>query len=58
MMLANYHGQIFNASEIANSLQISRATVVSYLDILASTFMIRILQPWFENIKKRQVKSP
>ena len=58
MMLANYHGQIFNASEISNSLQISRATVVNYLDILASTFMIRVLQPWFENIKKRQVKSP
>jgi predicted AAA+ superfamily ATPase len=58
MMLANYHGQIFNALEMANSLQISRATVVNYLDILAATFMIRVLQPWFENIKKRQVKSP
>jgi len=30
----------------------------SYLDILTGTFMIRQLQPWFENLGKRQVKSP
>jgi len=58
MMLCFYHGQIFNAQEIAKSLMLSDKTVTSYLDILAGTFMIRILQPWFENIKKRQVKTP
>src|SRR3990167_1363600 len=58
MMLCFYHGQIFNASEIANSLMISDKTVTRYLDILAGTFMIRILQPWYENIKKRQVRRP
>lgn len=58
MMLCFYHGQIFNASEIAHSLMLSDKTVTRYLDILAGTFMIRVLQPWYENIKKRQVRKP
>lgn len=58
MMLCHYHGQLFNASEIASSLMVSDKTAKKYLDILSGTFMIRALQPWFENIKKRQVKTP
>jgi predicted AAA+ superfamily ATPase len=58
LMLAHYHGQIFNASEISRSLGVSDHTVRKYLDILAGTFMVRILTPWLENIHKRQVKSP
>ncbi|MDP8216237.1 MAG: DUF4143 domain-containing protein [Candidatus Kaelpia imicola] len=57
-MLAHYHGQVFNASEIARSLGISVMTVKRYLDVLTGVFMIRQVQPWFGNIKKRQVKSP
>jgi predicted AAA+ superfamily ATPase len=58
MMLTHYHGQIVNYSELGRSLDISDATVRRYIDILAGSFMIRRLQPWFENIGKRQVKSP
>ncbi|MHB9148298.1 MAG: DUF4143 domain-containing protein, partial [Candidatus Amoebophilus sp.] len=58
MMLAHYHGQILNATEIGKSLSISHHTVKKYLDILSGTFMVRLLTPWFENISKRQVKSP
>ncbi len=58
MMLAHYHGQIVNLSEIGRSFGLSYKTVASYLDILASTFMVRLLQPWHENIAKRQVKAP
>lgn len=58
LMLAHYHGQIFNASELGRSLGISDHTVRKYLDILVGTFMIRTLTPWFENLGKRQVKSP
>jgi predicted AAA+ superfamily ATPase len=58
MMLCSYHGQLFNASSLATSLMISPKTVMKYVDILAGTFMVRILQPWFENITKRQVKTP
>lgn len=58
LMLCHYHGQIFNASEIGRSLAVSYHTTQSYLDILAGTFMVRVLPPWFENLKKRQVKSP
>jgi predicted AAA+ superfamily ATPase len=58
IMLSHYHGNIFNASELARSFGISDTTVRRYLDILTGTFMIRQLLPWRENIKKRQVKSP
>lgn len=58
LMLAHYHGQILNASDFGRSLGISHHTVRKYLDILSGTFMMRILTPWFENISKRQVKSP
>jgi hypothetical protein len=57
-MLAHYHGQTWNASELGRSLDLSDKTVRSYLDVLAGTFMIRQLQPWYENIGKRQVKAP
>jgi uncharacterized protein len=57
-MLAHYHGQLWNAAEIARSLSSSENTARKYLDILAGAFMVRVLPPWFENIGKRQVKAP
>ena len=57
-MLAHYHGQIFNASEIGKSLGVADTTANRYLDILSGTFMVRRLSPWFENLGKRQVKRP
>lgn len=57
-MLAHYHGNILNVSELGRSFGASDATIKHYLDILSGTFMIRQLQPWWENIGKRQVKSP
>lgn len=57
-MLAHYHGQAWNASWIGRSMGLSDKTVRGYLDILSGTFMIRQLQPWHENLAKRQVKAP
>ena len=57
-MLAHYHGQTWNASEFARSFGVSDHTVRRYLDFLACTFMVRVLSPWSENVRKRQVKSP
>ncbi len=57
-MLAHYHGNIFNASELGRSFGTSDTTIRRYLDLLTGTFMVRQLQPWYENIKKRQVKAP
>jgi predicted AAA+ superfamily ATPase len=57
-MLAHYHGQTFNASEMGRSLGVADTTMKRYLDILAGTFMVRRLTPWFANIGKRQVKAP
>ncbi len=57
-MLAHYHGQVWNAAEFARALGSSEGTARRYLDILTGAFVVRALQPWFVNIKKRQVKSP
>jgi len=57
-MLAHYHGQVWNASEFGRSFGVSDHTVRNYLDILTSAFVVRQLPPWYENTKKRQVKSP
>lgn len=56
-MLAHYHGQVWNASEPARSLGVSHTTIRKYLDLLESLFMVRQLQPYYANIKKRQVKN-
>ena len=57
-MVAHYHGQTWNSTEIAGSLGISDHTARRYLDILAGAYMIRLLPPWFENLGKRQRKAP
>jgi predicted AAA+ superfamily ATPase len=57
-MVAHSHGQVWNAAQFARSLGTSENTVRRYLDILAGAYLVRILPPWFENIGKRQVKSP
>jgi len=57
-MLAHYHGNIWNASEIARSLGTKEDSARHYLDILTGTYIIRQLQPWFTNTGKRVVKSP
>ncbi len=57
-MLAHYHGQVWNASEIARSLGADYKTSQRYLDVLSSTFVTRALRPFHANVKKRQVKSP
>jgi predicted AAA+ superfamily ATPase len=57
-MVAHYHGQIWNASELARALSIGESTVRRYLDLMTGVFMVRQLSPWFENLGKRQVKSP
>lgn len=57
-MLAHYHGQIWNGSEIAAALGVSPHTTRDYLDALEQTFMIRRLQPWHANLGKRLVKAP
>jgi predicted AAA+ superfamily ATPase len=57
-MLAHVHGQVWNAADPARSLGVSEPTVRRYLDWLTQGFMVRQLLPWYENLGKRQVKSP
>jgi predicted AAA+ superfamily ATPase len=57
-MVAHYHGQVWNSSEVGRSLGDAHTTVKRHLDILTGALMVRQLPPWFENLGKRQVKSP
>ncbi len=57
-MIAHYHGQIWNAAEPARALGVSESTTRRHLDLLTDAFMIRQLQPYHVNIRKRQVKAP
>ncbi len=57
-MVAHYHGQIWSGAEFARALSVSEPTIRRYLDLMSDVFMLRQLQPWFENISKRQVKAP
>lgn len=57
-MLAHYHAQVWNGAELGRAFGVSHHAVRRYLDALEATFMVRSLQPWSVNLKKRQVKSP
>ena len=57
-MLAHYHAQTWNASELAKSFDVSQAIIRKKLDILTGAFAIRQLPAWYENLGKRTVKSP
>ena len=57
-MLAHYHGQVWNGSELGRAFGVSHTTVRSYLNLLTDTFTVRQLPPWTENLGKRVVKSP
>lgn len=57
-MVAHYHGQVWNSAEPARALGLSANTVRRYLDVLTDAMVLRQLQPWHANLKKRQVKSP
>lgn len=57
-MLAHYHGQTWNASELGRAFGVADTTVRSYLDTLTAALVVRQLQPWHENLAKRQVKAP
>ncbi len=57
-MVAHYHGERWNAAAVGRSLGVSGPTVRRYLDTLTDALVVRQLQPWFENVGKRQVRSP
>ena len=57
-MLAHVHSRTWNASALGRSMGVGVNAVNRYRDLLAGTFMIRVLPPWFENVGKRVVKAP
>ena len=57
-MLGHWHGQVWKSSEFARSFGVADTTVRRYLDVLSGALVVRQLQPWQENIAKRQVKAP
>lgn len=58
MMIAHLHAEVLNVSSLGRSLGVTSPTVQKYLELLEGSFLIRRLPPYFQNIKKRLVKSP
>ncbi len=57
-MMAHLNGQLLNSTAIANSIGVTTPTIIRYLDFLEEAFLIKSLQPFSWNMKKRLVKSP
>ncbi len=57
-MCAHIHGQLLNRSKLGASLGVSHHTINTYIDLLDQTFLLRVLEPYHANIKKRLIKSP
>lgn len=57
-MLAHLQGETINYSKLASNLEVDAKTVSHYIDILADLLLVRRLEPWHANVKKRLVKSP
>jgi predicted AAA+ superfamily ATPase len=57
-MLAHVHGQVLNSSKIADSMGVSSHTIRKYIDLLAQTFVVRVLPAFSINLKKRLIKAP
>jgi predicted AAA+ superfamily ATPase len=57
-MIAHCHGGPLNASELARGISVDQKTAARYVDVLAGTFLVRRLPPWFVNTSKRLVKTP
>ena len=57
-MCAHNQGQLLNASKLGESLGLTHPTVRKYIDLLEQTYILRTLQPYEANVKKRLVRSP
>lgn len=57
-MLAHYHGNLINYAEIGRSLELNINTIKRYIGFLKNAFLIRVIEPFHSNLKKRLVKSP
>ncbi|HIS39352.1 MAG TPA: ATP-binding protein [Candidatus Aphodovivens avistercoris] len=51
-------GQLFNASDIANAINVDYKTVQSWLSILQASGIVRLLRPFWPNIGKSLTKTP
>lgn len=57
-LVAHAHGQLWNAAVPARALGIAESTARRYIDVLGDALLVRVLQPWHENMGKRLVKTP
>lgn len=57
-MCAHLHGQTINYSQLGSALGLSHTTIRGYIELLTQTFVVRLLMPFHENVKKRLIKAP
>jgi uncharacterized protein len=57
-LCANYAGQILNRDELAKQTGVDTKTILAWLGLLENSYIVYLLQPWYNNMNKRIVKSP
>ncbi len=57
-LCANYAGQILNRDELAKKTGVDTKTILAWLGLLESSYIIYQLPPWHNNMNKRIIKSP
>jgi len=51
-------GQLLNASDIANTVDVDHKTVKAWLSVLQASNIVRVIEPFWPNIDKRLTKTP
>ncbi|MGA8179426.1 MAG: ATP-binding protein [Desulfobacterales bacterium] len=57
-LLAGRIGQVINYTSLSNDVGVSDTTIKNWISVLKASFVVFELSPFFENIRKRVVKSP
>jgi predicted AAA+ superfamily ATPase len=58
LLCANRAGQLINREEMARSIGVDTKTIQAWLSVLESSYIIYLLQPWYNNLNKRIIKTP
>ncbi|MBF0274605.1 MAG: ATP-binding protein, partial [Nitrospinae bacterium] len=58
VMLSHNQGQLLNCSKLAASLGVSHNSIRNYVELFEHAYIVRLLRPYFCNVKKRLVRSP
>ena len=57
-VLASQTSKLLNVEELSNTCQLAKQTVQHYLFLLENTYVIRLVRPFFKNLRSELFKTP